>query len=120
MSENTILVVDDEFDILEVLAELLEGEGHRVITARNGKEALEVVAKEDVDLLVVDIMMPMLTGPEMVRTLQKEGRSIPVLMMSAARPDPEVEALADRFLAKPFDVDEFLTTTERMLPEDGP
>ena len=117
----TILVIDDEPAIRDVLAELLRHEGYRVVAASNGARALELVEPERPDVALVDIMMPVLDGHEFVRRLREvPGRGhIPVIMLSAgSRPRPERYSVA-AFLPKPFDLEEILTTVRRILAGEG-
>ncbi len=110
----SILVVDDEFASLEVLALLLEAEGYRVLTASDGSEAFgRLAAAGEVDLVITDFMMPRMTGDELCRRMHGEPRlrAVPVIMTTAryrddVPPAPQVIALFvkplrfDRLLAK--------------------
>ena len=114
---STIVVVDDELDIAEALEALLEDEGYRVFTASNGREGLELVRRMDPDLVLVDMMMPVMGGLEMVARLgEATPRGPAVVMMSAARPqlDPD-ERPWDVFLPKPFSAKVLLDTVQRLL-----
>ncbi len=80
-----LLVVDDEPDLAECLADLLETEGHEVRTARNGKEGLALVAERQPDLVVLDVEMPVLTGPEMSYQMfirDAGWEKIPIVLLS--------------------------------------
>jgi CheY-like chemotaxis protein len=86
MSEpRTILVVDDEFASLEVLALLLEAEGYRVLTASDGVEALEQLAPGGADLVITDYMMPRMNGDELCRRMGQDPRlaNVPVIITTA-------------------------------------
>jgi CheY-like chemotaxis protein len=105
---RTVLVVDDEFGTVEVLVAALEDEGYRVLTAANGRRALERIGENKPDLIVSDFMMPLMDGAALVRALHSdpEYRDIPVIMMSAA---PEAALRRhmggyEAFLRKPFRV----------------
>jgi len=80
----TVLVVDDEFGIVDVLETILTDEGYRVLTACNGKQGLVRLSEEKPDVILSDFMMPILGGGEMLRTMaaQPAYRRIPVIMMS--------------------------------------
>jgi len=109
---NTILVVDDEVDTAELLQEILQMQGYRVLVAFDGKHALSKVTMEKPDLVVTDIMMPGLDGNELIRALQEHSATaaIPVIAMSAN------ENVSHRpFLRKPFDVREFTDLVARCL-----
>lgn len=119
---KTVLVVDDEFSMLWVLESLLQDEGYATRTASNGQEALERSAEERPDLILTDVMMPRLSGLELVRRLadHPELRSVPVVLMSSMSRDA-VEAklpLDGRaFLRKPFELDALLRCVrERIGP----
>lgn len=106
-----ILLVDDEYGILEALAELLRAEGFRVVSAGNGREALQQLAVETPDVCLVDVMMPEMNGVALVEAMAADAqlRDIPVVMMSAATnavPPPIRQRL--RILRKPFQIDALL------------
>jgi len=111
---RTILIVDDEPDILEMVSLLLESEGYRALEAPGGAEALVVLERERVDLVLLDIMMPEMDGHEVldrIRTDAVGGR--PVVVMLTAKNDIDdiarsLDRGADGFVAKPFDLDNLL------------
>jgi CheY-like chemotaxis protein len=82
---RTVLVVDDEFGVAEVLEAILEDEGYRVVTANNGKQGLARLAEVKADLVLLDVMMPILNGPGMLRAMLADPafKDIPVIMMSS-------------------------------------
>ncbi|HEX5419810.1 MAG TPA: response regulator [Gammaproteobacteria bacterium] len=103
---KTILVVDDEFGIVDVLLAALEDEGYRVLTASNGRRAMERLAENVPDLIIMDFMMPLLDGAEAGKAIRGDPAtaSIPIIMMSAL-PEPAVRKRFDGyqiFLRKPF------------------
>ncbi len=103
----TILVADDESPILALLRDLLEDEGHTVLAAHNGREALALARTAHPDLVLSDVMMPLIDGMQLARMLRADAvtRELVVILMSAAHP-PDLEAVgAAAFLAKPFDLD---------------
>jgi CheY-like chemotaxis protein len=117
---KTILVVDDEYAIVEALAALLADEGYRVVTAMNGKEALERLEAELPDLVLLDVMMPVLDGRSVLKAIRASATwsRVPVVMMSAAPKGSfgPPQALAfDAFLHKPFGVAPLLETISRLL-----
>jgi CheY-like chemotaxis protein len=106
-----VLVVDDDPDILEALCEILAMEGYRVAQARHGAEALARVAAERPDLILLDLMMPVMDGAAFAEALRARhpGAGIPVLVISAdASPERAVGLEASAFLAKPFDLEALL------------
>jgi len=129
---STILVVDDERDILEFLKYNLEKEGYRVLTAHNGKEALRFV-KQHPDLVVLDVMMPELDGWEVCKAIRKDPATAktPIVFLTAR--DSEVDEVvglelgADDYITKPVKVRTFLARVKRALKgragaesEEGP
>lgn len=116
-----ILIVDDEFDIVDVLGDLLTAEGYEVVTAANGREGLSRLRDASVDLVLLDCMMPMVDGPEMLRLMREDERllPIPVVMMSAAEMRHRIQSLGcSAFLKKPFDLNTLLDTVARLI-NDG-
>jgi len=129
MSTNTgyLLVVEDIPDILNLLEATLKFKGYRVVTARNGEEALEVIHKDRPDLIIADILMPKMDGFSMVHRLRinPETRRIPVVFLSATYVAPEDKAFAmslgaTRFIEKPVDLPTFLPIVERLLQQGVP
>ena len=111
MKGPLILVVDDDPDILEAVCDILESEGYRVGRARNGVEALECIEAERPDLILLDLMMPVMDGAAFSRTFRARypAARIPVVVITAdANPDRAGEVGADGFLAKPFDIEALL------------
>ena len=101
---GTILVADDDDTILGLVAYLLEDEGYRVLRASDGAEALACAQREDPDLIVTDIMMPRLTGVELVARLRAmPALSVPVIFMSAVA-CPVALPPRTAYLAKPFEI----------------
>ena len=118
---STVLVVDDEFGIAELIVDILTDEGHRVVTAANGRQGLEALARERPSLVFLDYMMPVLDGAGMLRGMAEDAslNGVPVVMMSSI---PEA-TVAERcrgysaFMRKPFRIAEVMTLTDRLLAE---
>lgn len=116
-----ILIADDEADIRHLLTYTLADEGHEVSTVADGKAAIEAVAKEPPDLLVLDVMMPGLDGYGVLEQMQELDvkDAVKVLMLTAKGSDRDwkhgYDLGADRYMTKPFDPDEFLATAQEML-----
>ena len=113
-----ILIVDDEDDILELLDVILSDEGHRVVSASNGVEALRVLAEEKVDLILTDIRMPQMNGIELLTELKNQGHHPPIVFVSGYSDISEEEAYAlgvSRFIFKPFEVKTILQTVRDLL-----
>jgi urea transport system substrate-binding protein len=107
----SVLVVDDDPDILEVLLAVIVAEGHEVSSARNGREALERVAAGMPDLILLDIKMPVMDGKEFAaRFRQAYARGARIVVMTAAESaaNRAREVGADDWLSKPFDLDDLV------------
>jgi DNA-binding response OmpR family regulator len=115
----TILVVDDEEPIRTLLADIFVERGHRSLLARNGQDALDIIAQERPDLVLADVMMPLINGAELCRRLKADGatQSIPVILMSAAGRDVADGSGADDYLDKPFYLDEVEALVDGWLPQ---
>ena len=115
---STILLVDDEDSIQKLLAYPLEREGFRVLQARDGEEAMAQFAAEDVDLVVLDIMLPKLDGLEVCKRLRAESE-VPIIMLTAR--DDELDKVlglelgADDYITKPFSIREFRSRVRALL-----
>jgi CheY-like chemotaxis protein len=122
---KTILVVEDDYLLVEALTDLLELEGYRVVSAANGKDGLAQLVKESPDMVLTDFMMPVADGLDLiwgVHALPK-FRALPMIMMSVspervALPARPLRALA--FLSKPFGLDELLPIIERLIGRGEP
>lgn len=117
----TVLIVEDEEPVRELVALVLGDAGHRTVRAIHGGQALELVAREHPDLVISDVMMPVLGGAELCRRLKAEPktRAIPVILMSAAGWTVANGTGSDAFLAKPFELDELEALVRRWLPLHG-
>ena len=125
--QRYVLVVEDIPDILKLLDATLQFKGFRVVTASNGKEALEAIQKELPALVIADILMPQMDGFSLLHRirLNPETREIPVIFLSAtyiSNEDKEfARALgADRFIEKPVDWDKFLPIITDILARGAP
>lgn len=90
---RTILTIDDELSGRKLTRMLLEREGYRVLTAANGEEGLVLAKAEQPDLILLDLMMPKMSGHEVLRRLKRDPdtKAIPVLMLTARGADPDIE-----------------------------
>jgi len=116
---KTILLVDDEYSIIEVLAYLLEEEGFAVLTASNGRTALERAAEKVPDVVVTDQMMPVMTGAELLGALKKHPKlqHVPVILMTSAPLAATRQLRWDDLISKPFAFSELLQAVRRVLPK---
>ncbi len=118
---KTILAVDDERHIVRLVQVNLERHGYRVVTAFDGKDALEKIAAERPDLVVLDVMMPYMDGFEVLRHLKQnpDTRALPVILLTAKAQDPDVyqgwRIGADCYLTKPFNPHELLSFIRRIF-----
>ena len=116
-----ILVVDDEPHIVRLVQVNLQREGYEVLTAYDGVEALEKVAGEKPDMVVLDVMMPRMNGFEVLKKLKADDatRNIPVIMLTAKAQDADVfrgwQSGVDSYLTKPFNPMELLTFVRRIF-----
>jgi CheY-like chemotaxis protein len=120
---KTVLVVDDEFDLTGTLRAILEGEGYRVETCSNGGEALERLKARRLDLVLMDVMMPILGGLEVLRVMRKtpELGGVPVVLMSAASPGVKQEDYRwQAFLRKPFSLAALVSVVEGLIGKAEP
>jgi CheY-like chemotaxis protein len=118
---KTLLIVDDETSLVQVLEAILTDSGFRVVVAVNGRAALDQLATAKPDLVLLDYMMPVLDGPAVLKAMAADlaYRDIPVVMISSL---PEA-AVAEKchgyaaFLRKPFSTTEIIETIRRILKE---
>jgi DNA-binding response OmpR family regulator len=117
-TSTTILVADDEDSIVQLAKLYLSKEGYRVLTARDGQEALEAARRQKPDLLVLDLMMPRVDGWEVARRLRKDS-TIPIIMLTARDDDVDkivgLELGADDYLTKPFNPRELIARVKAVL-----
>lgn len=118
----TVLLVDDEDTIVDVLRGVLEDEGMRCFTAPNGADALELLARESPSILVTDMMMPVMDGEELVQRVRADERwrRLPIVVMSAGmRRLPDELIAPGATLRKPFHIDPFLALVRRLIDESS-
>jgi len=118
---RTVLVADDDDDILELVSFRLERAGYKVITARDGQQALAAAQEHRPDLAVLDVMMPGLNGYEVTKQLRsgEATRDIPVILLTARVQEADVnrgfEAGADDYLRKPFSPQELRSRVQAII-----
>ena len=118
MEKLTVLVVDDDREIVESIAIFLQADGYLVRKAYNGLEALDIVMTENVHLIILDIMMPELDG---IKTLLKvrESKNLPIILLSAKSEDADkilgLTAGADDYITKPFNPSELVARVKSQL-----
>lgn len=118
MAEPTILVVDDEPTVTEVVSVYLEHAGYQVIVAANGESALEILETQPPDLVVLDLMLPDVGGLEITRWLRARG-DMPIIMLTARRDEVDrilgLELGADDYVVKPFSPQELVSRVKAVL-----
>ena len=118
MKKNSILVVEDEENLLAAIKYNLDNEGYLSITANNGTEAIGLVSSEDPDLVILDVMLPELDGLEVCRIIRKDN-DVPIIFLTAKDQEMDrvvgLELGADDYVVKPFSMRELLARVKAML-----
>ncbi len=117
-NKSTILVVDDEVKITEVVKSYLENAGYQVVCAYNGKEAMSLFDKASPVLVVLDLMLPDIMGEDVCRAIRKRSR-VPIIMLTAKVEDADIikglDLGADDYLTKPFSPKQLVARVEAVL-----
>lgn len=119
---RTVVVVDDDPDVSEILASVLEAEGYRALLAPDGQSGLALIREERPDLVLTDVMMPVLDGMEMARIIHHDPalRHIPVVLMSAGvKREADKTEVYDSYLKKPFTLRDVLRIVEEHIGKRG-
>jgi DNA-binding response OmpR family regulator len=120
--EETILLVDDDAALLEVTAIVLASEGYRVLTAEDGIGALRILGRETLDLVVLDIMLPRMSGFEVLKKMREQS-DVPVVLLTAKSQSVDkvvgLELGADDYITKPFDTKELQARIKAVLRRFG-
>ena len=122
---QTVLVVDDERDIVELVRYNLAQAGYRVVSAADGRQAIDLARRERPDLIVLDLMLPVLPGAEVARILKQDEktRGIPILMLTARGEEVDrvvgFELGADDYVVKPFSPRELVLRVQAILRREG-
>ncbi|GAA0744925.1 response regulator transcription factor [Clostridium oceanicum] len=118
MAEEKILVVDDEKEIRDLIEIYLKNEGYKILKASDGREALDIVKKDHIDLIILDVMMPNMDGIEACMKIREE-ESMPIIMLSAKSEDMDkiigLTTGADDYITKPFNPLELLARVKSQL-----
>ena len=119
MSRGTILVVEDDTHIRAGLVDALESEGYNVLSAADGKQGLAQARQQKLDLILLDIMMPGLSGYDVCREIRRRDRATPIIMLTAKGEEVDkvvgLELGADDYVTKPFGVRELLARVAAVL-----
>ena len=104
--QKTVLIVEDEKNIVDILRFNLQREGYRTVEAYDGADGLEKARKENPDLILLDVMLPKMIGFDVCRTLREEGNNVPVIILTAREEEADkvsgLEIGADDYITKPF------------------
>jgi DNA-binding response OmpR family regulator len=117
-----VLVVEDEVDIMELVASTLEVDGYAVVRAANGMEAMERLEKDEPDLVVLDLMMPVISGLEVLQHIRQKGSTPVILLTALESEDNRVRGLqlgADDYIVKPFSIRELSARVAALLRRSG-
>jgi CheY-like chemotaxis protein len=124
MDKKKILVIDDEPDILKVTSIRLKKLGYNVLTAVNGKQGLDTIRREKPDLVLLDLVMPVMNGAEVCEQIKNDKvlKHIPIILFtasgSAAITDEKIKKFgADDYIIKPFEPEEFRGKVEKILAQ---
>ena len=119
MAKIRLMIVDDEVDLLAELKPLMERSGYEVLSASNGEQALEIAAKQKLDLIILDMLMPRLNGRDVLRRLRETGNWTPVILLTKVNTLTErvlsLQEGADDYLNKPFDPLELVARVQAVL-----
>jgi two-component system alkaline phosphatase synthesis response regulator PhoP len=122
---GTVLVVEDEPQILQLLEFWLQSEGYDVVTASDGRAAIEKLEGDPPDIVILDVMLPHVSGVEVLEKIRSlpGWRDTPVLMLTAKRAEQDIvrafDAGADDYVAKPFQLEELVARMQRLLRGRG-
>jgi two-component system alkaline phosphatase synthesis response regulator PhoP len=119
-----ILIVDDEPEMVRGLADNLRFEGYETLAAENSREGLALALREVPDLILLDVMMPQMSGWDLLRALRQKGLDVPVIMLTARGEEVDrvlgLELGADDYVTKPFSLRELLARVRAVLRRPGP
>ena len=119
--KTKVLVIDDEPNIVQTLQDRLEMNEYTVFTAGNGKDGLDLALQEQPDVILLDVIMPIMDGHEMLEALRKqpEGRDVSVIMLTARSQTQDIARAnscgIDDYIVKPFDLSELLGKIEKVV-----
>ena len=120
---KTILIVEDEKNIVDILSFNLGREGYQTLEAYDGDAGLQLALEQDPDLILLDLMLPKRNGFDVCRSLRAQGRSTPVIMLTAREEEADkvlgLELGADDYIVKPFEVKELLARVHAVLRRTG-
>lgn len=111
-NQKTILIIEDERNIVDILRFNLQRSGYRILTAFDGQDGLQQALKENPDLILLDVMLPKMNGFDVCKALRKKGSNIPVIILTAREEETDkvlgLEIGADDYITKPFSMRELI------------
>lgn len=121
--EKTILIVEDETNIVDILSFNLEREGYNTIEAYDGQTGLQLAREQNPDLILLDLMLPQMNGFDVCRQLRADGSSVPIIMLTAREEEADkvlgLELGADDYITKPFAVRELMARVKANIRRAG-
>jgi DNA-binding NtrC family response regulator len=117
LMERSILIIDADRDVVEILADLLDEEGYRIRAAFDEEEAFREIAREPPDLVVADVNMPQVEGVTLTNQLRARDIHIPVVLLSTAYAEVDVPGV--QFVPKPFDLEYVIEVIARIFADLG-
>lgn len=123
VDSKSILIVEDEKSLVFTLQDTLANEGYKTYVAEDGTEALDIVAREEINLMILDLMLPGISGFEVCKKVRENNHSFPIIMLTAK--DQEIDKVtglnigADDYITKPFGVKELLARIQARLRRSG-
>ena len=121
--EKTILIVEDETNIVDILSFNLEREGYNTIEAYDGQTGLQLAREQNPDLILLDLMLPQMNGFDVCRQLRADGSAIPIIMLTAREEEADkvlgLELGADDYITKPFAVRELMARVKANIRRAG-
>ena len=121
-TRHQLLIVEDEADMAFLVSESFRSDGYGVRVAKNGVEGLKLARKHKPDLIISDVMMPLMNGHEMISQLRKESE-VPVVFLTAKNDEADsvrVKLNGDEYMTKPFSMDTLAALVKHMLRRAGP
>lgn len=119
--QKTILLAEDQVNINRLIAAKLNREGFRVIQAYDGEEAIRLLLNQEVDLALLNLMMPQLDGGQVLRRVRSAGKTIPVIIFSVKNRESDLQYClqlgADDYLVKPFELDDLFRRVKKLIGE---
>ena len=121
--QKTVLIVEDEKNIVDILRFNLQREGYRTVEAYDGADGLEKARSENPDIILLDVMLPKMIGFDVCRTLRDEGNNVPVIILTAREEEADkvlgLEIGADDYITKPFSMRELIARVKANIRRTG-